>query len=218
MMTVMQRVARSRGFTLIEVLLAVGAIMILAAVVASLPPRGDREAKRRTSCQSNLLQVGLAFMQYTQDYDEKYMPVAAGAVARSVAPFDRPYGWADSVLPYCHSPLLLQCPSEATLAGGTDAAQNGFTDYWMNANVSRTQLKDFASPTHTILCADGTDQTNARYSYKSLPGVWLKDEGSPAYRHLGVMNVLFADGHNKSIKASGIVTGTPRNSVTFAVK
>jgi hypothetical protein len=34
-----------------------------------------RENARRTSCQSNLKQIGLGMLQYTQDYDEKLVPI-----------------------------------------------------------------------------------------------------------------------------------------------
>ncbi len=38
-----------------------------------------RENARRSSCQSNMKQLGLAFMQYTQDYDERLPLVTAGS-------------------------------------------------------------------------------------------------------------------------------------------
>ncbi len=61
------------GFTLIELLVVIAIISILAAILFPVFARA-RENARRASCQSNLKQIALGIMQYTQDYDEKYPP------------------------------------------------------------------------------------------------------------------------------------------------
>jgi prepilin-type N-terminal cleavage/methylation domain-containing protein len=61
------------GFTLIELLVVIAIIAILAAILFPVFGRA-RENARRSSCQSNLKQIGLGAMQYTQDYDEQYLP------------------------------------------------------------------------------------------------------------------------------------------------
>ena len=60
-----------RGFTLIELLVVIAIIAILAAILFPVFARA-REAARKTTCLSNLKEVGLASMMYVQDYDETY--------------------------------------------------------------------------------------------------------------------------------------------------
>jgi prepilin-type N-terminal cleavage/methylation domain-containing protein/prepilin-type processing-associated H-X9-DG protein len=60
-----------RGFTLIELLVVIAIIAILAAILFPVFARA-REKARQTSCLSNTKQLGLAILQYVQDYDETY--------------------------------------------------------------------------------------------------------------------------------------------------
>jgi prepilin-type N-terminal cleavage/methylation domain-containing protein len=57
------------GFTLIELLVVIAIIAILAAILFPVFARA-RENARRSSCQSNMKQIGLSLLQYVQDYDE----------------------------------------------------------------------------------------------------------------------------------------------------
>ena len=59
------------GFTLIELLVVIAIIAILAAIL--FPVFAQARAKaRQTQCLSNSKQIGLAMMQYVQDYDEVF--------------------------------------------------------------------------------------------------------------------------------------------------
>ena len=75
---------RKKGFTLIELLVVIAIIAILAAILFPVFAKA-REKARSSSCASNMKQMGLAIMQYSQDYDEK-MPACRGYNATN--PYD----------------------------------------------------------------------------------------------------------------------------------
>ena len=106
------------GFTLVELLVVIAIISILAAMLFPVFARA-RENARRSSCQSNLKQLGLGVLQYAQDYDEKYplrrfAPFGAGAAYSSsdAAPLDYDQNsWRSVIQPYIKSTQLFACPS-----------------------------------------------------------------------------------------------------------
>src|SRR5499427_72348 len=61
-----------RGFTLIELLVVIAIIAILAAILFPVFAQA-REAARKTSCLSNVKQLSLGILMYSQDYDEHWV-------------------------------------------------------------------------------------------------------------------------------------------------
>lgn len=219
---------RRRGFTLIEALVVLAIILILAAILFPVFQRPHRGDAPRASCQSNLKQVGLGFMQYVQDYNERFSPIAISAVATSTQPYAKPYGWADAIQPYLKGTEIYHCAALKKQTDYTkknrqnDAVLSYFTDYYYNTNIERVPLERISNPALLVLCGegnDGTDGTDARYNRNVIPQEWIDTENSPARRHVDTANYLFADGHVKAVKPALIKsTRQSTNDYSFAIK
>ena len=70
-----------RGFTLIELLVVIAIIAILAAILFPVFASA-RESARRTTCVSNLRQLGMAAHMYAGDYDELFPATTTPAIPR----------------------------------------------------------------------------------------------------------------------------------------
>lgn len=205
------------GFTLIELLVVIAIIAILAAILFPVFARA-RENARRASCQSNLKQIGLAMLQYTQDYDEKFPQVVVEATAANVTA-SNPYGWADALQPYAKSVQLFQCPSETE--GPTNdptSTAPGYSDYWYNRMMSGESQAAIAAVSQTVMNGDGNGNSS-RYnnngctsSANALTSSALCTNNPPILnlgstnmlgRHLDGANYGFADGHVKWLKGTG---------------
>ncbi|HEX8463124.1 MAG TPA: DUF1559 domain-containing protein, partial [Abditibacterium sp.] len=99
-----------RAFTLIELLVVIAIIAILASILFPVFGRA-RENARRSSCMSNMKQMGLGVIQYTQDYDEKF-PQAYWYPDNSGSGGGYAH-WSGTIQPYIKSEQLFVCPSDA---------------------------------------------------------------------------------------------------------
>lgn len=92
---------RTRGFTLVELLVVIG---ILATILALLLPAVQkvRAAAARMGCQNNLKQITLASHQY----HDSHLTLPPGMTLRTGAPVYPYLSWLARVLPYLEQPTL----------------------------------------------------------------------------------------------------------------
>jgi prepilin-type N-terminal cleavage/methylation domain-containing protein/prepilin-type processing-associated H-X9-DG protein len=206
---------RKSAFTLIEILVVIAIIAILAAILFPVFARA-RENARRASCQSNLKQIALGILQYTQDNDEKFPFYDNWETPTGVG------GWAYVVQPYFKSTQILQCPSEENTSSSTVSSPY-YTDYAYNLALGRKtatapvikgpiNLATLTQSALTIMVLDshsqssvgweaGADGDQCQSSSCTAGLAVLKKDGTrlPTF-HLEGVNFAFTDGHVKWYK------------------
>jgi prepilin-type N-terminal cleavage/methylation domain-containing protein/prepilin-type processing-associated H-X9-DG protein len=148
---------RAAGFTLIELLVVIAIIAILAAILFPVFAK-VREKARQTSCASNMRQLSIATMQYTQDYDENYPTGSAGNLGQ---------GWAGTIYSYVKSAGVYKCPDDNTGERKNGNITSYPVSYAGNLNFLRTDgngapndphsgqsLASLTSPTKTVLLCE----------------------------------------------------------------
>jgi len=117
---------RVHGFTLIELLVVIAIIAILAAILFPVFAKA-REKARQTSCLNNAKQLAIAFVMYSQDYDERTVPAnsviwslavsawVAGRLAHRMA--SNINWWRFQLQPYVKNWQVFVCPSNGATPG-----------------------------------------------------------------------------------------------------
>lgn len=221
------------AFTLIELLVVVAIIAILAAILFPVFAHA-REKARQASCASNLRQIGLASLQYEQDYDDHAVPVYTGGSVPNAYYYWWAYidqngkydGTKGLLQPYMRNQQVQSCPSftltssqygntgygynadylspGATTSNTTCTNTDGFGDCLDgvgNYYVLSTPLGKIPAASETVEMAD-----SAQLDFmtgKLEPATFMSDptDNYPTFqgRHNGFGNVLWMDGHVKSM-------------------
>jgi len=198
-----------RGFTLIELLVVIAIIAILAAILFPVFARA-REKARQASCQSNLKQIGLAIQMYMGDYDETIVPSRLGGTPTDVC-------WTALTQPYIKNDQIFICPSHS--APVASAATNGYPkSYGLNYEIHtfNTYVGYAANPLTvwppvSMASINEPAELISAIDYDfNQPGVHYHTiDARVHWRHNEMANVLFMDGHVKSMKRGA--TFTPKD-------
>lgn len=120
-----------RGFTLIELLVVIAIIVILAAILFPVFASA-REKARQITCASNERQLGMAFMQYLEDYDDLFPCGVPNTLYGDVVL--NGWGWAGEIYPYVKSPGVYDCPDDVRLPADQHPGQSPIS-YAYNFNL-----------------------------------------------------------------------------------
>lgn len=142
---------KQRGFTLIELLVVIAIIAILAAILFPVFAKA-REKARQTSCLSQTKQLGLSFIQYYQDYDEK---LPAGTLNdTTLAYLDKPgVGWAGQIYSQVKSVGIYKCPDDSTtqIASTATVPTQVPVSYGFNSNAAGQTQATYGNVAKSIL-------------------------------------------------------------------
>lgn len=236
------RMKRSwRAFTLVELLVVIAILGILAALLFPVFSRA-RENGRRASCQSNLKQIGLGLLQYSQDFDEILVADWHGSTAADGTDKTQPlssatvsYKWMDAAFPYIKNEQVFNCPSAQGRAArpyryykNLSAETEDYGSYTITHGYGANNSVRTPPVSHPLL----DDLVNLSQVADAPRTVWISDGNGDFYssvtvngvnnvleRHLEMTNVLFLDGHVKAVTLDRInrydSTGTFLPAVTI---
>lgn len=218
------RVAMRLGFSLVELLVVIGVIALLIALLLPSLSR-SRQAALRVACLSNLRQMAIAAQAYANEHKGSY-PIAyyranAGAVTYSYAwdltTITEP-GRPTQVIPGLlwgrgGTTQIQQCPA---YDGKANWLADPYTGYNYNTSfIGHGQWESIVAPAkasqiknaaHTALFGDGQYSGGANKFMRAPwpnPGdadYYGRWGGTQGFRHLGMTNVAFCDGHAESLK------------------
>ena len=200
------------AFTLIELLVVIAIMAILAAILFPVFQK-VRENARRASCASNLKQLGLAWQMYAGDFDEMACPSYMG-IGNLAWDFNCPPGHPCTVGligVYTTSGQIHGCPDNVFSTTGNNRPYNG---YGYNAtyiggdlntpggNYPACHLSQIAFPSATVVFGDAGYFTGSARpdNFLRAPSESLiyANAGNCDFRHNGLANVCYADGHVKT--------------------
>jgi len=211
-----------RAFTLIELLVVIAIVAILAAILFPVFAQAKSAAKK-TSCASNLAQIGMAWMLYNQDYEDTLMRVR---IVDSATTHYWWGGWAGSTLtpqqgllyPYTKNHQIQSCPAfDNQLRGAIGLTGYGYNVEYLSPSLFPPPTYDevlvpvngseIQGPTQTVVFADAARINNWQYAVPTLEGNTYLEPPSyefPSFhgRHNGMGNTLWVDGHVKSFSPS----------------
>jgi prepilin-type N-terminal cleavage/methylation domain-containing protein/prepilin-type processing-associated H-X9-DG protein len=234
---------KNAAFTLIELLVVIAIIAILAAILFPVFAKA-REKARQASCLSNEKQIGLALLQYEQDYDERlpFFWYGADGAASDQTLNPQKYKWMDACYPYVKSEGVFNCPDDATtynykyyktLAAGSNLH---YGSYGMNVMYrydggprnppSGQSIAGIVNPATTVWVGEIVGGPDAEgFGWTTLanqPNPVVNTAVTPnkidalVQRHTDNANVLWCDGHAKAVNMNFLASKVAADGKTLS--
>jgi prepilin-type N-terminal cleavage/methylation domain-containing protein/prepilin-type processing-associated H-X9-DG protein len=206
---------RRLGFTLIELLVVIAIIAILAAILFPVFAQA-REAARKSSCTSNLKQIGNAWMMYAQDYDERTNINTWNPNDGTGNTCIRNFGVR--LQPYLKNYQVLRCPSDSAPWSTVDMQDNynnpalpqiPVTGSYAMYSWGERALAELEAPADFFVVWDGGTggvmTSNIWIGVETRSGAFRYGRNQDfAARHADQLNMLYADGHVKTVRCAQI--------------
>ena len=163
---------RRQGFTLIELLVVIAIIAILAAILFPVFAQAKAAAKQSV-CLSNVKQLDLAILMYSNDYDDGYPsgePEAFGYWNLGYTGWQWPCSsnegeadcleWGNSVLPYTKNQGIFACPTATTSNPYNYSGTTPGDTYTLNGTLQFSSSSSVLYPTGLVLIWNGILDNN----------------------------------------------------------
>jgi prepilin-type N-terminal cleavage/methylation domain-containing protein/prepilin-type processing-associated H-X9-DG protein len=181
---------KHKAFTLIELLVVIAIIAILAAILFPVFAQA-KEAAKKTSCLSNLKQIGLGVVMYGNDYDDE---IVAGGFAYAAPGYTYDYWDAGVMWDYVINPYVKSGNPELDYTPGDSAT-----------NMGRMVNGIWHCPDYPITLQNGNYGINAGLGPSQYPG--------GAFHNWGASNATY---YGNAVSFTSL--GTPADTVLISEK
>jgi len=187
----MKRLQRQRGVTYLE-FTGIFVIFIVASAVLLLEFQHVRENDPRITCASNLKILGVAYIQYMDDADEK-MPPGVDSLNR---------GWAGQLYHYVKSTGTYQCPQDKH-------DDPHFISYAHNQRLAGQSLAILSNPSATVELFELTTLNcdPSAHECNSATGLTAPQVDSRHDPKSFTLYFLASDGHVKYLRPAQVSSG-----------